>query len=54
MKRYRITRLPNGLYELYDYHCQWSGCYNEDGTFRHGQTSNIKNLNMISASQLVG
>jgi hypothetical protein len=51
--RFSLTRLENGLYRLFDYSCQWSGIYNRDGSFRHGQTSSIRYLNQIKEHQWI-
>lgn len=39
-----VTKLPNGFYRLFVYGPNWSGLYNEDGSFRGGNTLDIRRL----------
>lgn len=36
--RYRIEKLDNGFFRVYDYVCKYDGLYNTDGTRRSGST----------------
>jgi len=40
MSAYRISRLPNGLIELWDGRCLWASFYNPDGSYRGGAVNN--------------
>jgi hypothetical protein len=35
-KQFKIERMPNGFYLVFHYGPNWSGCYNADGSHRHG------------------
>ena len=34
--RYRVEWMENGLIRVFDYASKFSGCYNADGSYRHG------------------
>ncbi len=53
-KTYSLEKLPNGLYRLFNYACQWHGVYNPDGSFRHGNTSSVKHLNEVAEKLIHG
>ena len=42
LDRYRVEQLPNGLVRVWDHAAQISGCWNRDGTPRHGDLASCK------------
>ena len=36
MQRYRVERLANGYFAVWDYACQWQAVYTPDGEHRWG------------------